>query len=143
MFSAVPSALWMAHIFGACSPTVMWSMVMTANARMSATGCTQALVATSKPAAEAALINSVATAGSASQPRIRLASVMPSWQAERYRSRCRSMAETVLARRFPPEAKDSIRPVRTFTKANSAATKNPLRRTNTIVAKRSHPMGTL
>ena len=52
------------------------------------------------------------------------------------------MEETVLARRLPCAASGSMRPDRTLTRANSAATKKPLRSTNTIVATRYHPMGT-
>ena len=83
MASAAASACRIESTFGACSPTVMCSRVMTVRAIARAVGRSQPAAATSTPSPAAASTISVATAGSASQPRIRLARVMPSWQAER------------------------------------------------------------
>ena len=80
---AMPSARRIAHIFGACSPMVMWSMVITAKAIAMDTMGSQLAPAMLRPAAPAAAMIRTETAGSPRAPRIRLASVMPSWQADR------------------------------------------------------------
>jgi hypothetical protein len=77
--SASLSARRSAHIFGACSPTVMCSTVINVNASVIETTGTQlASSSTGRPIASAPAISNTETAGSPSAPRIRLASVMPS-----------------------------------------------------------------
>jgi len=82
--SDMRSALRRAHIFGACSPTVMWRSVMTAKAMpIETTGSQAAFAATENPIAPTSAMISTETAGSPRAPRIRLARVMPSWHADR------------------------------------------------------------
>jgi hypothetical protein len=80
----MPSARRSAHIFGACSPNVMWSVVMIANAMPIETiGSQDAVGSAATPTAWRAASSTAETAGSPSAPSIRLASVIPSWQADR------------------------------------------------------------
>ena len=82
--STVLSARRSAHSFGACSPTVMWRTVITVNAMaIDAIGSQVASGETANPSRSAVASRSCETAGSPSAPSARLASVMPSWQADR------------------------------------------------------------
>src|SRR5882724_11402645 len=64
--------------------------------------------------------------GSPTHPRPRLAMVMPSWVALRNEFRLATMRRATFARRSPLKARASSCVSRIRTKANSAATKNPL-----------------
>src|SRR5688572_5834390 len=66
-----------------------------------------------------------AIAGSPIQPSASEASVIPSWQADRYELRFLSKPKTRFALRLPAVASVSMREERTPTRANSAATKKP------------------
>ena len=77
------SARWIAQILGACSPSVMWRVVTMARAMARATTWSNGPCVTGHPTAWAPATSSRAIAGSASQPRIRLDTVMPNWQADR------------------------------------------------------------
>src|SRR4029079_19745683 len=82
-----------------------------------------------------------ATAGSDTNPRARLATVIPSWDAAT-ESLSRS---TAAIRAFAPGVfwltSSSTRVFRTATRANSAATKNPFTATSTGMARRLRTVG--
>src|SRR5918997_2837983 len=76
------------------------------------------------------------TAGSPTQPRAREATVIPTWQTERFESRSRRVSRTRPARAIPSCSSCTMRDSRTRTRANSAATKKPFRATRTKAASR-------
>src|SRR2546430_12903931 len=84
------------------------------------------------------LLNSVAkmspTVDSATQPRPRLASVTPSWLAERTREIFEEARSAMRASRSPLRVIASRRVRLERTRANSAPTKNALRSTSRIMA---------
>ncbi len=79
-----------------------------------------------------------AIAGSPIQPRPRLASVMPNCVTERYRSRRPTMDSATIAFLSPLRARERSCVARTLTRANSAATKKPLRATHSAATTRPH-----
>ncbi len=82
--NAVPSARRRAHIFGACSPTVMCRVVISVKAMViDTTGSQDDAGSNGIPAPSAAARISTETAGSPSAPSTRLARVIPSWHADR------------------------------------------------------------
>src|SRR3954468_8365918 len=76
-------------------------------------------------------------AGSPRKPRPSEVSVMPTCAADRYRDRLFIMFTAVAAPRLPRSASVCRCALRERTRANSAATKNALRRTRTRTARRS------
>ncbi len=129
--SAVPSDLWIATLLGASSPKTMCNSVMMAKA-------TAAVIAsaarTGRPSRIAAGSIRWAKAGSPIQPKASDASVMPSWVADRYSSRLRTSRAARLAAAEPRRASSSSRVGRTFTSANSVATKKPFKATSANAA---------
>src|ERR1051325_10721624 len=80
------------------------------------------------------LANSSPTVDSATQPRPRLASVTPSWLADRTREIFEEARNAIRASRSPLRVIASRRVRRERTRANSAPTKNAFRSTNRIMA---------
>src|SRR5439155_10614002 len=122
----------MASHLGACSPAVMCKKV---NAEKPTT---KAIV--SRAVSDSTLskfisgFNKAANTGSPTQPRPRLARVMPSWQALNEASRLPSTRLAILARRCPLAISGANWVSRTLTSANSAATKKPLSNTSAATA---------
>src|SRR3712207_5911798 len=132
--SEVPSALWMEKYFGACSPKTRCAYVMTANPRTTAMMLTTRSLVIPNVSRRGAM--RWETAGSPTQPRPREATVIPTWQTERLASRSRRASCTTRARALPSCSSCTMRDSRTRTRANSAATKKPLRATSTSATKR-------
>src|SRR6185503_549205 len=78
--------------------------------------------------------SSRAIAGSPIAPSASEASVIPSWQADKYALRFWSRFSSRFAARLPEAARVSMREERTPTRANSAATKKPLAATSNRTA---------
>ncbi len=118
---AVRSALWIASIFGTCSPMLMWIAVTRAKAI--ATESATAAPCERPPKTGS---SSFASEGSPRKPIPIEAIVMPIWQAESDSSIWSSCSIASSAPLSPSSASCSIRPRRLRTSANSPATKKPL-----------------
>ena len=81
--------------------------------------------------------NIFAASGSPIHPRTNEVMVIPNCVAERYAVEWRSISRAILACQFPLIANGSICVSRTLTMANSAATKNPFRKTKKRIIKTS------
>ena len=84
--------------------------------------------------------SSATNTGWPTQPSPRLAMVMPSWVALRNEFRFAMIERATLARRCPRATSVSNCVARIFTRANSAATKNPLTATSPSTSRIFRPM---
>ena len=117
----------MANHFGPNSPRTICRNVAMENPVAKATDCTSC--AECIPTQTSGGASKAIKTGCASQPKPRLAIVMPNCVALRYDVRFCKMCRARRARRCPPTISASNCVSRNLTKANSAATKNPLTRT--------------
>src|SRR6185312_14511588 len=115
---------------------MMWTKVITVNAAMKAiddTACGSVIPKWPNQGA-----NWWARNGSPIQPKPRLASVTPSWDAESIAPKCPVARRASFTLQPPFFARGLSWLARTFTKANSVATKNPLARIKTTIVTASN-----
>ncbi len=129
--SPVRSACEMAIVFGTCSPTTMCRKVMMPNAKAMPIEC--AMRSAHSPAGATIATSgsiSCSNAGSPTHPRASDASVMPTCEAESHASRlpCIALSNVAPGRRCSINASSWV--LRSFTSANSMATKKPFATTS-------------
>ncbi len=123
----VPRGLSIAIYFGSCSPMIIWSIVITINARGIERECIRVVSIPIPKRLRKLVINWVKVL-SQIQPRPRDARVIPICAADKYLSRLLWICWTRRACLLHCFTFTSICEARIFTIANSAATKNPLRK---------------
>ena len=125
MILAIASGSRIAKVFGTCSPMIIWNVVIRKNESGNAIAW---MVISLSPRWNILLspINCCAIRGSPTRHKASDAIVTPSWHADRYLSMCSRISLINIAFLFPCWISTSIWEPLTFTRANSAATKNQL-----------------
>ena len=129
---AILSGLFIATSFGICSPKTICMSVIQKSATPKAIACIMAegIIISHRPKKYPIHL---AILGSPTQPRSRLATVIPSCIPERYVSRWKSIFLVYVAHFLPCFISSSSCESRIFTRENSLATKNALSATRTRV----------